>query len=48
LAKIKLDLHNIFDKGEAIESELNRVIKEALDKKIKIIEIISAFKYFKK
>ena len=40
MAKIKLDLHNIFNKGNAIETELNRVIREAVDKKIALVEII--------
>ena len=40
MAKIKLDLHDIFNKGKKIETELNRVIEEALQKKIKCVEII--------
>ncbi|MFA5500496.1 MAG: Smr/MutS family protein [Candidatus Omnitrophota bacterium] len=40
MAKIKLDLHDIFDQGGAIEAELNRVIREAVDKRIELIEII--------
>ena len=40
MAKIKLDLHDIFNKGLSIESELNRVIREAVDKKIRLVEII--------
>ena len=40
MAKIKLDLHDIFNKGQSIEKELNRVIKEAVDKRISLIEII--------
>ncbi|MBL7131788.1 MAG: Smr/MutS family protein [Candidatus Omnitrophica bacterium] len=40
MAKIKLDLHDIFNKGRSIESELNRVIREAVDKKISLVEII--------
>jgi len=40
MAKIKLDLHDIFNKGNAIESELNRVIREAVDKRIALVEII--------
>lgn len=40
MAKIKLDLHDIFNKGEAIETELNRVIREAIDKRIALVEII--------
>jgi len=40
MAKIKLDLHDIFNKGASIESELNRVIQEAVDKGITLVEII--------
>ena len=35
MAKIKLDLHDIFNRGGAIESELNRVIQEAVTNVIK-------------
>ena len=40
MSKIKLDLHDIFNKSQAIEAELNRVIKEAVRKKIALVEII--------
>ena len=40
MAKIKLDLHDIFNKGQAIEDELNRVIRDAIEKKIALVEII--------
>ena len=40
MAKIVLDLHDIFNKSIAIDSELNRVITEAVDKKIALVEII--------
>lgn len=40
MAKIKLDLHDIFNKGSSIDAELNRVIKEAVEKKISLVEII--------
>jgi dsDNA-specific endonuclease/ATPase MutS2 len=40
MAKIVLDLHDIFNKGEKIEAELNRVIEEAVDKRITPVEII--------
>jgi len=40
MSKIKLDLHDIFNKSEAIEKELNRVIEEAVSKKIPLVEII--------
>jgi dsDNA-specific endonuclease/ATPase MutS2 len=40
MAKLKLDLHDIFNNGTAIEDELNRVIMEAVEKKIPLVEII--------
>ena len=40
MAKIKLDLHDIYNKGRVIEDELNRVIEEAISKKISLVEII--------
>jgi dsDNA-specific endonuclease/ATPase MutS2 len=40
MAKIKLDLHNIYNKGRTIDEELNRVIEEAISKKISLVEII--------
>ena len=40
MAKIKLDLHDIFSDQRAIESELSRVIEEAVQKKIELVEII--------
>ena len=40
MAKIKLDLHDIFNRGRAIEDELNRVISDAVRKKIALVEII--------
>ena len=40
MAKLKLDLHDIYNRGDQIESELNRVIQEAITKKIELVEII--------
>ena len=40
MAKLKLDLHDIYNKGDKIEAELNRIIQEALDKRIALVEII--------
>lgn len=40
MAKIKLDLHDIFNQGRSIDAELNRVIQEAVDKGISLVEII--------
>ncbi|MFC2043801.1 Smr/MutS family protein [Chloroflexota bacterium] len=41
MAKIVLDLHAIYNKGLTIDTELNRVIVEAREKKITPVEIIS-------
>lgn len=40
MAKLKLDLHDIYNRGDKIEDELNRIIEEAVEKRIKTIEII--------
>ena len=40
MAKIVLDLHEIYNKGFTIDAELNRVITEALQKRIALVEII--------
>jgi DNA-nicking Smr family endonuclease len=40
MSKLKLDLHEIYNRGDTIEKELNRVIQEAVDKRIKTVEII--------
>ncbi|MFC1897659.1 Smr/MutS family protein [Chloroflexota bacterium] len=40
MAKITLDLHDIYNKGFAINAELNRVISEAIERKIALVEII--------
>ena len=40
MAKIVLDLHSVFDKGMIIDAELNRVIMEAMQKRIALVEII--------
>lgn len=40
MAKIKLDLHDIFSNGRAIEQELNCAIRDAVSKKIELVEII--------
>lgn len=40
MAKLKLDLHEICKKGFLIEKELNRVINDAVEKRIGIVEII--------
>ena len=40
MAKLKIDLHDIFNKGDLIEKELDRVIHEAVEKRIQLVEII--------
>ena len=40
MAKLVLDLHDIFNRGDRIEAELQRIIDEAVEKKITIVEII--------
>lgn len=40
MAKIVLDLHDIYNRGFAIDTELNRAINEAVAKKIALVEII--------
>ncbi len=40
MSKLKLDLHDIYNKGDRIDAELNRVIREAIEQKIRLVEII--------
>ena len=40
MAKLKLDLHDIYNRGGQIDTELNRIVQEAIDKKIDLVEII--------
>ncbi len=40
MAKLKLDLHDIYNRGGEIDAELNRILQEALTKKIELVEII--------
>lgn len=40
VAKLKLDLHEIYNKGRKIDDELNRIIDEAVEKRIALVEII--------
>lgn len=40
MAKLKLDLHDIYNRGEKIDAELNRIMQEAVEKRIKLVEII--------
>lgn len=40
MAKLVLDLHPVFNKGKSIDDALNGIIEEAVEKKIKLVEII--------
>lgn len=40
MAKLVLDLHEIYNKGRKIDEELNNVINEAVERRIKLVEII--------
>ncbi|MCD6425628.1 MAG: Smr/MutS family protein [Anaerolineales bacterium] len=40
MAKLKLDLHEIYNRNEIIEEQLNLVIEEAIENRIKVVEII--------
>ncbi len=40
MSKLKLDLHDIYNKGQQIDNALEEIIKKAVDKKIKLVEII--------
>lgn len=40
MAKLKLDLHPIYNRGEAIDAELERAVSEAVEKRIKLLKII--------
>jgi DNA-nicking Smr family endonuclease len=38
--KLKLDLHDIFNKGQEIDRALRDIIDEAIEKKVTLVEII--------
>jgi DNA-nicking Smr family endonuclease len=40
MAKLKLDLHDIYNRGRQIDVELNRIVEEAVEKRISLVEII--------
>jgi DNA-nicking Smr family endonuclease len=40
MAKLVLDLHDIYNKGDQIDRALEQVIQDAVDKKIRLVEII--------
>ena len=40
MARLKLDLHNIYNNSRAIDDALQNIFDEAIDKKIREVEII--------
>ncbi len=40
MAKLQLDLHDIYNQGQKIDEALENIIHEAVEKKIKEVEII--------
>ena len=40
MAKLKLDLHEIYNKGWKIDQALNDIIDEAIERRVPIVEII--------
>jgi dsDNA-specific endonuclease/ATPase MutS2 len=40
MARIKLDLHDIYNDSEAIDKALQKAFEDAIDKKIREVEII--------
>ena len=40
MAKLKLDLHDIYNRGEEIDAALEDIIAQAIDRKIDLVEII--------
>ena len=40
MAKLKLDLHDIFNRSQQLEAALNDVIEQAVEKRIDLVEII--------
>lgn len=40
MAKLKLDLHDMYNRGDKIDAALNDIIEEAVEKKIALVEII--------
>ena len=40
MSKLKLDLHDIYNKSDLIDKALDDIINDAINKKIKLVEII--------
>jgi DNA-nicking Smr family endonuclease len=40
MAKLVLDLHDIYNRNDKIDSALNQIVQEAIEKRIALVEII--------
>jgi DNA-nicking Smr family endonuclease len=40
MAKLVLDMHDIYNRSDKIDAELNRIVQEAIAKRIELVEII--------
>jgi len=40
MAKLKLDLHDIFNRSDRLEAELNRIVQDAVRQRVELVEII--------
>jgi dsDNA-specific endonuclease/ATPase MutS2 len=40
MAKLTLDLHEFYNRGDRIDTELQRIVQEAIDRRIALVEII--------
>jgi DNA-nicking Smr family endonuclease len=40
MAKLKLDLHDIYNKGDQIDRALDDIVRQAVARKIELVEII--------
>lgn len=40
MSKLKLDLHDIYNRNQEIKIELNKIIYDAIEKRIELVEII--------
>lgn len=40
MAKLKLDLHDIYNDGKKMDTALEQIIQDAIDKRITLVEII--------
>jgi DNA-nicking Smr family endonuclease len=40
MAKLKLDLHDLYNKGKQIDDALNAIMEEAVERRVDLVEII--------